>query len=136
MTYGLDTGYLVAAEVSEHVLHSSAKNKLAALISSGNDLALALQVLAEFMHVVTDPRRFQSPLTVIAAAGVADQWWNAREVSQVFPNSGTTRQFLDWMTQHLLGRKRLLDTLLAATYLASWRDFAANHKSCRFHCVW
>ena len=44
------------------------------------------------------------------------EWWTARDVVQVFPDDGATRQFLDWLKQFSLGRKRLLDTLLAATY--------------------
>ena len=52
-----------------------------------------------------------------AAIDLAEQWWTARDVVPVFPNDLTTRQFLAWMGQHFLGRKRLLDTLLAATYL-------------------
>jgi hypothetical protein len=34
----------------------------------------------------------------------------------VFPNEAATQQFLAWLGQFSLGRKRLLDTLLAATY--------------------
>jgi predicted nucleic acid-binding protein len=42
--------------------------------------------------------------------------WNATQVAQVFPDAAATAQFFAWMRQHGLGRKRLLDTLLAATY--------------------
>jgi len=35
----------------------------------------------------------------------------------VFPDDAATKQFLGWLQQFALGRKRLLDTLLAATYL-------------------
>jgi hypothetical protein len=35
---------------------------------------------------------------------------------QVFPDAAATSQFLTWLQQFSLGRKRLLDTLLAATY--------------------
>ncbi|MGV2338984.1 MAG UNVERIFIED_CONTAM: hypothetical protein LVR18_41025 [Planctomycetaceae bacterium] len=34
----------------------------------------------------------------------------------VYAGDLATRQFLIWLRQHFLGRKRLLDTLLAATY--------------------
>ena len=51
-----------------------------------------------------------------AARQVAEQWWTAREVVRVFPDDAATRQFLAWLHQFSLGRKRLLDTLLAATY--------------------
>jgi hypothetical protein len=37
-------------------------------------------------------------------------------VIPVFPDDGATRQFLSWLALFSLGRKRLLDTLLAATY--------------------
>jgi hypothetical protein len=51
-----------------------------------------------------------------AARRVAEQWWTANDVVQTFPDSGAVRQFLAWLQQFSLGRKRLLDTLLAATY--------------------
>jgi predicted nucleic acid-binding protein len=73
-------------------------------------------VLAEFVHVVTDPRRFTRPLEMDDARDIAEQWWTASEVEHVFPNDASTQQFLTWLQQFSLGRKRLLDTLLAAIY--------------------
>ena len=116
MIHGLDTGFLVAAEVKEHAEHAAARDTLARLLSAGDLIAIAPQVLAEFIHIVTDPRRFAQPLDMTAARQVAEQWWTAREVMRVFPDDAATRQFLAWLQQFSLGRKRLLDTLLAATY--------------------
>ncbi len=116
MMHGLDTGFLVAAEVSEHLEHADARLALSRLLGAGDSIAIAPQVLAEFIHIVTDPRRFTHPLDMTAARQLAEQWWTARDVIQVFPDDGATRQFLDWLRQFSLGRKRLLDTLLAATY--------------------
>ena len=116
MIHGLDTGFLVAAEVREHAEHAAARKTLAQLLSAGDLVAIAPQVLAEFIHVVTDPRRFTQPLDMNAARGVAEQWWTASEVVQAFPDAGAVRQFLTWLQQFSLGRKRLLDTMLAATY--------------------
>jgi predicted nucleic acid-binding protein len=116
MIHGLDTGFLVAAEVLEHAEHVAARDGLARLLAAGDFIAIAPQVLAEFIHIVTDSRRFAHPLDMTAANRVAEQWWTAREVVQVFPNDAATRQFLSWLRQFALGRKRLLDTLLAATY--------------------
>lgn len=116
MIYGLDTGFLVAAEVLEHAEHAAARATLQRLLANEDRFALAPQVLAEFIHVVTDPRRFVDPLEIADARRLAEQWWTARDVDRVFPNDGATRQFLTWLTQFRLGRKRLLDTLLAATY--------------------
>lgn len=81
-----------------------------------NSLAIAPQVLAEFLHVITDPRRFSKPLTMDEATVRARYWWNCTEITQVFPNNTSLTQSLDWIDQHRLGRKRILDTQLAATY--------------------
>ena len=116
MIHGLDTGFLVAAEVAEHADHSNARGVLNDLIAAGDRIAITPQVLAEFIHVVTDPRRFTQPLDMDQARGVAAQWWTASEVEHVFPNDAATQQFLAWLQQFALGRKRLLDTLLAATF--------------------
>lgn len=64
MTHGIDTGFLVAAEVAEHPDHQTARLKLQSFRSSGDRFALVPQVLAEFVHVVTDPKRFMLPLTM------------------------------------------------------------------------
>jgi predicted nucleic acid-binding protein len=117
MIHGLDTGFPVAAEVVEHAEHAAARGTLARLLAAGDRIAIAPQVLAEFLHVVTDPRRFTHPLDMTAALRLAEQWWTAREVVRVFPDDGAARQFLTGLQQFSLGRKRLLDTLLAATYL-------------------
>jgi predicted nucleic acid-binding protein len=116
MIHGLDTGFPVAAEVLEHAHHTPARAIMGQLLSRGDRIAIAPQVLAEFVHVVTDPRRFASPLDMRSALAVAEEWWTASEVDNVYPDSKSTKQFLDWLNQFSLGRKRLLDTLLAATY--------------------
>jgi predicted nucleic acid-binding protein len=116
MIHGLDTGFFVAAEVAEHKEHTAARNTLARLLSAGDRVAIAPQILAEFIHVVTDPRRFTHPLDMTAARQLAEQWWTASNVVHVFPDAAATNQFLTWHQQFSLGRKRLLDTLLAATY--------------------
>jgi len=116
MIHGLDTGFLVAAEIREHSEYAAARQALASLVAAGDQIAIAPQVLAEFIHVATDPRRFSQPLDMTAAQHVAEEWWTAKEVVHVSPEEQATRQFLTWLGQFGLGRKRLLDTLLAATY--------------------
>jgi predicted nucleic acid-binding protein len=115
MIHRLDTGFLVAAEVKEHTDHAAAREILSRLLAAGEFIAIAPQVLAEFIHIVTDPRRFTQPLDMTARQ-LAEQWWTAREVVRIFPDDAATRQFFNWLQQFSLGRKRLLDTLLAATY--------------------
>jgi predicted nucleic acid-binding protein len=119
VTHGFDTTFLVAAEVVGHSNHAASRSRLSALRSAGDDFAIAPQVLAEFVHVVTDPNRFSSPLSMDAALSRAETWWSSGEVRQVVPNAVTMVEFFAWMREHRLGRKRILDTLLAATYKAA-----------------
>jgi predicted nucleic acid-binding protein len=118
MIRGVDTTFLVEVEVAGHPNHETARTRLDALLSQGDSLAIAPQVLAEFVHVVTDPKRFSRPLTVSQAVVRAQVWWDAREVVRIFPTDDSCRLFLEWLAEHNLGRKRLLDTMLAATYHA------------------
>jgi hypothetical protein len=52
----------------------------------------------------------------------ADFWWEAREVQLVYPDVEAVRLFFHWMERYRLGRKRLLDTFLAATYAVNGVD--------------
>jgi predicted nucleic acid-binding protein len=116
VNHGIDTGFLVAAEVVEHGSHQSARARIAAMVAAGDRFALAPQVLAEFIHVVTDPKRFSAPLSVEAARDLAQKWWTAHEVIHIVPGDAAVAQFFVWHRSLSLGRKRILDTLLAATY--------------------
>lgn len=113
---GADTTFLVQLELVELPAHKAAHELLQReILQPQVPLALAPQVLAEFIHVVTDPRRFQKPLTAEEAVAKARFWWNATEVQHVFPTNESAVLFLDWMQRHQLGRKRILDTQLAAS---------------------
>jgi len=116
MTYGLDTDFLVACEIVDHPFHQSADVLLQSLLEAEHDFALAPQTLAEFIHIVTDQRRMPVPLVVMDAISRAEQWWQAAEVVRVFPDGNSVPCFFAWLRQYQLGRKRLLDTLLAASF--------------------
>lgn len=116
MTHGIDTDFLVAAEVTDHPFHREADALLRSLLNDGHDLALAPQTLAEFIHLVTNGKRMPQPLTMAEAIGRAEHWWQAAEVMRVFPDGQTVADFVAWLSRHQFGRKRLLDTMLAATF--------------------
>jgi predicted nucleic acid-binding protein len=118
VTHGLDTSFLVAVEVASHTDHSKARARFNKLLKAGDTFSLSPQILAEFIHIVTDSRRFESPLGPEAAIERAEIWWNATEIVHVFPTAESTILFLSWLEQYNLGRKRLLDTLLASTLYA------------------
>ena len=117
MAKGVDTTFLVQLEIRESASHAPAREFLEeSILSAGHSLALAPQVLLEFVHVVTDAKRFERPLSMNGALKRADFWWGAREVQPVYPDIEAVRLFFHWMERYRLGRKRLLDTFLAATY--------------------
>lgn len=53
---------------------------------------------------------------MLQALEKAEHWWQAREVKQIHPDFETSQLFFEWMKKFNLGRKRILDTYLAATY--------------------
>jgi len=85
VTHGLDTSFLLAVEIVEHAHHADALRLLAELLARGDRMAIAPQVLAEFVHVVTDERRFQQPFSMETALNKSEHWWNAVEADQVLP---------------------------------------------------
>lgn len=116
MKIGLDTTFLVEASIREHPGHPAARKELDRLLAVDAVLFLAPQVIAEFLHVITDSRRFERPPRMPEALEKAWAWWNAREVRHALPTSDALAHFHAWMREFDLGRKRILDTLLAATY--------------------
>ena len=113
---GIDTNFLLQLELEELPSHSATD----ALFDrhardAGFALAVTAQVLAEFVHVATDPRRFVRPLSMTEALRRSEFWWNAGDTSPIFPTSDSLRRYHEWMGTYHLGRKRILDTMLAAT---------------------
>ncbi len=64
MIHGMDTGFLFAAEVREHAEHADARGTLARLLSAGDLIAMAPQVLAEFIECREVKPQHSSPATL------------------------------------------------------------------------
>jgi len=95
--------------------HAAARKLVGSEIAAGRPIAITLQVLWEFLHVVTDPRRFVSPMTMTAALVVARALWDAPDTRRVSPGPRTAHRTLELLQTRRLGRRRILDTALAAT---------------------
>jgi len=113
---GVDTPFLIAHTVLEHPQHSQAVAYCEQLLSEDKLLALCPTTIDEFLHVVTDPRRFEHPLTMPKAILIAQTWMQSQETTYLLPNENSNRLHLDWMLQHRLGRKRINDTRIASIY--------------------
>lgn len=116
---GIDTSFLIAWDIADHPFHASCRNGLAECMAQGDSLVITAGVLAEFIHVITDSRRFEKPLPMGEALDRAAFWLSASEVSLVEADHQALTQFDTWMRQYRLGRTRILDTLLAASFLSS-----------------
>lgn len=113
---GLDTNILVAHAVPEHPAHDNVRGRIERFLSKGRSLALTSVVLSEFVHVVTDPRRFTQPLSMPEALEWVRYWSDAEETTLCPSDLAVHQRWLRLQEEHRLGRKRLIDTLLAATW--------------------
>lgn len=133
---GIDTSFLVAWDIADHPFHGPCRQGLMECADGGQPMLITAGVLAEFIHIITDPSRFEKPLSIGMALDRASFWLSASEVNLIEADQPSLAQFDTWMRLHRLGRKRILDTLLAATYLTAGatailtlnpRDFSILH---------
>lgn len=113
---GIDTPFLLAHTVLEHPHHERALGWMRKLLQLEYRLGLCPMVCDEFLHVVTDSRRFEKPAEMETALRIVRSWMAARETITLFPDERSWRLQLDWMREHRLGRKRIHDTGIAAVY--------------------
>lgn len=116
---GLDTSILVAHVIAEHPQHGASQRWLDEEIARNQTFAITSGILAEFIHVVTDGRRFETPLAIPEALERAAFWSEAREVTLLMADDAVNALWLKWLADFQLGRKRLLDTLIASTWHAA-----------------
>lgn len=117
MNVAIDTDFLVRLSIAEHPGRKVAEALRDRHLEKGDRFAIAPQVINEFIHVVSDPRRFAKPLSMERAIETARLWWEAGEVAPIFPDSAAVLRFCDLMQRYQFGRKRVLDTSLAAVCL-------------------
>ncbi len=56
---GIDANVLVALAVAGHPHHARAVRAFEQILAAGEQIVLSVGVAAEFLHVVTDPRRIE-----------------------------------------------------------------------------
>lgn len=113
---GLDCNILVQLALQDHPANATTVALVQSEVQSGRVLAVPPLVINEFLHVITDERRFQPPLTMTEALQWVDNFLLNPEVRLLESRSESMRQTLDWMRKFQLGRKRILDTHLAAIF--------------------
>ncbi|HSY20319.1 MAG TPA: PIN domain-containing protein [Candidatus Acidoferrales bacterium] len=116
---GLDCNILVQLALADHPANAATVAAIQAEAQRGDRLVFPTLVINEFLHVITDPRRFSPPLTMNEALDWMENFLSNPSVSMIEPAAESSRQTLLWMRQFNLGRKRILDTNLAAIFHAA-----------------
>ena len=111
---GIDANVLVALAAQSHPSHSQALTVFERELAADEEIALSLSVAAEFLHVVTDPRRLTPALAMTEAIRWLLEWSTEVCPTWLSPNDAAFDRWLKWMTELQLGRKRILDTQYAA----------------------
>ena len=118
MRVGVDTNVLITAALPGLRGHVRVRRALTELLESNALVALTPEILHELVHIVTDGRRFDQPLSMGEALALARVYLHRSNVELLSTDEVATSLAFSWMEQHGLGRKRLADTLLAATLVA------------------
>jgi len=111
---GLDSNILVQLAVAQHPRNGDTTALFQTEVQRGEIFALPSLVATEFLHIVTDGRRFNPPMTQIVALDWIEGFLTLPEIKTVESNEASLQLTLRWMRLFQLGRKRILDTHLAA----------------------
>ncbi len=99
--------------------HRAVRGFLERESQGGRRLGLTQQTLNEFLHIVTDPRRFEHPLPMPEALELSGELWRSEDVERILPTAEVHDLVCELMERFRLGRKRILDTSLAAIFKTS-----------------
>jgi len=114
---GIDTTFLIDLEITDSPRHERAVEIFKKWQNEKNSvLCIYNNVFNEYIHVVTDAKRFNSPLTMEQAIERCWYWIDHERVKVVFADENALKRQLLWMEMHKLGRKRINDTIMAASY--------------------
>jgi predicted nucleic acid-binding protein len=111
---GLDCNILVRLALADHPANGASIAVVQAEVEHGQTLVFPSLIVAEFLHVVTDGKRFDPPLTMEEAVLWMEDLLANPSLRIIETNPASMGLTLEWMRQFKLGRKRILDTHLAA----------------------
>ncbi len=114
---GIDTTFLIDLEIKESPRHERAVEIFNKWREEKNSfLVIYSNVFNEFLHVITDAKRFVNPVPMETAIERCWYWIDHQRVKVVYSSDDSLKRQLLWMSMHELGRKRINDTTMAAVY--------------------
>ena len=111
---GVDGNILVQLALADHPANVRTIAAVQSEMQAGSRLVFPSLIATEFLHVITDERRFAPALAMPEALDWMRDLLANPAVRLLEPTQASMTQTLLWMRQHQLGRKRILDTHLAA----------------------
>ena len=118
MKRGVDTNVLIYAHMPESPHHAEVRSFLLGQLSRDDvTLIVTPAILHELVHIVTDSRRFDPPLSMSDALALAQIYLEHANVECVSLDASAAISAFELMERHGLGRKRIADTLFAACLL-------------------
>ena len=132
MIVGIDTDILVNYVMKGAPSHPAARRFIGEMLESDGQLGIVAQTLHELIHVCTDVRRFENPLSMGEAIRYSRAFWDGGGVVRVTPSPAVFHRTLDLLSTLKLGRKRILDTALAATLEAAGIEIIATFNARHF----
>ena len=119
MRIGVDTNVIVEAHVPGRSRSELASRYLEEQLAHADvTLAVTPLVLHEVIHIATDPRRFERPLSMTDALAVNRDYLGRSNVECLPVDEDSLAMALELLQRHRLGRSRVSDCLLAATLLS------------------
>ena len=110
----LDTDVLATAHCPALPHHAPLRRFVQRLLDDP-DLTIVLSpvVVNEFLHLVTDAKRFDPPVEMAEALAVVDDYLQRPNVECSTLDGSTVTSAMERMRRHALGRKRVSDTFIA-----------------------
>ena len=114
---GIDTTFLIDLEISDSPRHDGALKLFEKWLKEKHvELAIFNQAFLEFQHVVTDSRRFTSPISINQAVERTWFWVDQERIKIIYPTENSIKRALLWTNMYKLGRRRIQDTHMAAAF--------------------
>jgi uncharacterized protein len=114
----IDADVLIAARSASDVNHLRAMALMEReFLRHGEEMLLAPSVAAEFLHVVTDSRRFPKALTMDQALLELESWVMSPSTVILGGSKDALLAGMRLMREAKLGRKRVNDTMLAGSLI-------------------
>ncbi len=114
---GIDTTFLIDLEIADSPRHQAALKLFNKWLGEKHSvLAIYNQTFLEFQHVITDSKRFNSPLIMEEAIERSWFWIDQERIKIIYPTESSLKRALLWCNMYKLGRKRIQDTNMAAAF--------------------